>query len=191
MTSGPDAGWYDDGHGKQRWWDGTRWTDQFIDLRERDVELRSGALPASGSATAGWYDDGRGRQRWWDGTRWTDAARYSGTEESFAGLVVDGRWIHFGTLSEPIAGATASHESGDAFLRGGRLGRSATARTLHGAAGAITPRLLPRAVNPHANYILVEVASMSWLAQVPPGEDARARQFSTWINSVSQHYRYR
>lgn len=23
------AGWYDDGSGRQRWWDGTRWTDQF------------------------------------------------------------------------------------------------------------------------------------------------------------------
>ncbi|MFD5213697.1 DUF2510 domain-containing protein [Microbacterium sp. NPDC058345] len=23
------AGWYDDGSGRQRWWDGTRWTDDF------------------------------------------------------------------------------------------------------------------------------------------------------------------
>lgn len=23
------AGWYDDGSGKQRWWDGSQWTDQF------------------------------------------------------------------------------------------------------------------------------------------------------------------
>jgi hypothetical protein len=23
------AGWYDDGSGKQRWWDGEKWTDQF------------------------------------------------------------------------------------------------------------------------------------------------------------------
>lgn len=23
------AGWYDDGSGRQRWWDGTQWTDQF------------------------------------------------------------------------------------------------------------------------------------------------------------------
>ncbi|WP_460797653.1 DUF2510 domain-containing protein [Microbacterium sp. GXF0217] len=23
------AGWYDDGSGRQRWWDGTKWTDQF------------------------------------------------------------------------------------------------------------------------------------------------------------------
>ncbi|SDH13947.1 DUF2510 domain-containing protein [Microbacterium pygmaeum] len=191
MTTGPDAGWYDDGHGKQRWWDGTRWTEQFIDLREHDVELRTGALSASGAAAAGWYDDGRGRQRWWDGSRWTDAARFSGSEEAFAGIVVDGRWIHFGALSEPVAGAIASHESGDEFLRRGRLGKPATARSLYGAWGQITPRVLPKAVNPHANYLLVEVAGQHWLAQVPPGEDARARQFTSWINSVSQHYRYR
>ncbi|MBW8761110.1 MAG: DUF2510 domain-containing protein, partial [Microbacterium sp.] len=23
------AGWYDDGSGRQRWWDGERWTDDF------------------------------------------------------------------------------------------------------------------------------------------------------------------
>lgn len=25
------AGWYDDGSGRQRWWDGSQWTDQFQD----------------------------------------------------------------------------------------------------------------------------------------------------------------
>lgn len=27
----PQAGWYDDGSGRQRWWDGQGWTDQFQD----------------------------------------------------------------------------------------------------------------------------------------------------------------
>ena len=27
MTTVP-PGWYDDGHGGMRWWDGTRWTEQ-------------------------------------------------------------------------------------------------------------------------------------------------------------------
>ena len=65
MTTGPEPGWYDDGHGKQRWWDGAGWTEHFIDLGDRDIELHAGAAPAG--TAAGWYDDGRGRQRWWDG----------------------------------------------------------------------------------------------------------------------------
>lgn len=28
MTT-PNAGWYDDGSGRQRWWDGSQWTDQY------------------------------------------------------------------------------------------------------------------------------------------------------------------
>lgn len=37
-----DAGWYDDGSGRERWWDGTSWTEQF----------RDGAAPAAPAATA-------------------------------------------------------------------------------------------------------------------------------------------
>lgn len=29
MTNAP-AGWYDDGEGRQRWWDGTVWTEQYL-----------------------------------------------------------------------------------------------------------------------------------------------------------------
>jgi hypothetical protein len=191
MTTGPEAGWYDDGHGMQRWWDGSRWTDQYVDLSERDVALHTGAAPGGSSAAAGWYDDGRGRNRWWDGSRWTDATRFSGSEESFAGLVVDGRWIHFGALSQPVAGAAASVDSGAELLRRGRLGRPSTARVLYGPSGLITPRLLPRSVIGGADYILVEVAGQVWLATVPTGEDAGARRFVSWITSVSEHYRYR
>jgi hypothetical protein len=188
--SGPEAGWYDDGHGKQRWWDGARWTEHFIDLGERDIELHAGATPAG--AAAGWYDDGRGRQRWWDGTRWTDAARFSGTEDAFAGLVVDGRWIHFGGLSQPIAEVTAaSVEGGAELLRRGRLGKPATARVLYGPSGLITPRLLPRAVAGAASYLVVEVAGQLWLAVVPAGQEAKARQFVSWISTSAEHYRYR
>lgn len=191
MATGPEAGWYDDGTGKQRWWDGTRWSEEYVDLAERRVELRTGAVPVSGSAAADWYDDGRGRQRWWDGARWTDAFRFSGSEESFAGIVVDGRWIHFGAASHEVAGATAVHVSGAELLRRGRLSKPSVARTLVGPAGLITPRLLKRSVDAGTNYLLVEVADQTWLATVPPGEDARARQFATWIGSVAQHYRYR
>ena len=27
----PNAGWYDDGQGRQRWWDGSAWTEQYQD----------------------------------------------------------------------------------------------------------------------------------------------------------------
>lgn len=190
MATGPEAGWYDDGHGKQRWWDGSRWTEHFIDLGERDIELHAGAVPPG--AAAGWYDDGRGRQRWWDGTRWTDATRFSGTEDSFAGVVVDGRWIHFGDLSQPIAGVTAvSVERGAELLRRGRLGKPATARALYGSSGLITPRLLARSVDPAATYLVIDVAGQLWLATSPAGQEEKARQFASWINTSAEHYRYR
>jgi len=192
MATGPEAGWYDDGTGKQRWWDGSRWTEHYVDLGEPDVELRTDAgPPAVARAEPGWYDDGRGRNRWWDGTRWTDAARYSGEEQSFAGIVVDGRWIHFGAASQPVAGSHASHENGADLLRRGRLGKPAVSRTLFGPSGAITPRLLQRSVDGQGNYLLVEVAGRTWLAAVPAGQDPQARQFATWINTVSEHYLYR
>jgi hypothetical protein len=191
MGNGPEPGWYDDGHGKHRWWDGTQWTDQYIDLHERDIELHTGRAADGVSAAAGWYDDGRGRQRWWDGTRWTDAARFSGREESFAGIVVDGRWIHFGALSQPIAGAAASCETGTELLRRGRLGKPATVRALYGPSGLITPRLLPRAVEGTADYVLVAVADQVWIAVVPPGRLSEAQRFATWINTSAEHYRYR
>lgn len=191
MATGPEAGWYDDGTGKQRWWDGARWSDEYVDLSDPYVELRTGGAPVTAAAAEGWYDDARGRMRWWDGARWTDAVRFSGSEESFAGLTVDGRWIHFGAASMPIVGATAIAVSGAELLRRARLSAPAIARTLLGPAGPITPQLLRRSVDPAQTYLLVEVGGQTWLATVPPGGDARARQFATWIGSVSEHYRYR
>ncbi|MGE4115865.1 MAG: DUF2510 domain-containing protein [Candidatus Nanopelagicales bacterium] len=54
-------GWYDDGAGQIRWWDGHRWTVH--------------AQQAPRAAAAGWYPDGAGRLRWWDGYRWTEHVR--------------------------------------------------------------------------------------------------------------------
>lgn len=58
------AGWYGDGHGRQRWWDGQRWTSH---MRATPYTRPAGLGVPPG---AGWYDDGSGRKRWWDGQRW-------------------------------------------------------------------------------------------------------------------------
>ncbi|MET0734728.1 MAG: DUF2510 domain-containing protein [Microbacterium sp.] len=191
MSPAPEPGWYDDGTGKQRWWDGARWTQQYIDLGERDIQLHTDAAPIGAPAAPGWYDDGRGRERWWDGGRWTDAARFSGEEQSLAGIVVDGRWMHFGPSSQPVAGARASFETGAALLKGGRLEKPAIGRVLYGPPGPITPRLLKRWVVTGADYLLVEVAGQVWLSPLAAGQDAEARRFAAWINTAAEHYRYR
>ena len=36
-----EPGWYDDGTGKQRWWDGARWSEDYADFSSPEVELRS------------------------------------------------------------------------------------------------------------------------------------------------------
>jgi hypothetical protein len=36
------AGWYDDGSGKQRWWDGQLWTDKFQEPQLHDAGLGGG-----------------------------------------------------------------------------------------------------------------------------------------------------
>ena len=49
------AGWYDDGSGRQRWWDGQRWTDQYADAQPPTVppvpEATSSPLPEPGIAS--------------------------------------------------------------------------------------------------------------------------------------------
>lgn len=191
MSTQAAPGWYDDGTGRQRWWDGARWTDEFIDLRETHTELHTGAAPVgTGVAAAGWYDDHRGRQRWWDGTRWTSAVRYSGQEQDFAGVVLDGRWVHFGDLSLPVGGVAASIDSGDSLLRTPAFTRTAVERRLFGAGGPITSRTMNRALDRARSYLVVTGQTQVWVAAVPPGQDAEARRFAAWIEASSSHYRY-
>jgi hypothetical protein len=43
------AGWYDDGSGRQRWWDGTEWTERFASVDHAPAATVAGApvpLPA-------------------------------------------------------------------------------------------------------------------------------------------------
>ncbi len=54
------AGWYEDGSGRRRWWNGQEWTEHF------ESEPRPVPTPA------GWYEDGSGRRRWWNGQEWTE-----------------------------------------------------------------------------------------------------------------------
>jgi len=187
-----EAGWYDDGTGKQRWWDGTRWTELYADLSGSGVELHADDTAPPASPTApGWYDDGRGRQRWWDGHRWTTASRFTDDHQEFAGVVVDGAWIHFGDLSQPVADASASFEQGEALLRRTRLDKPAIARRLYGPRGLITPQLMKRSIGRADHFVAIDGPEQFWLAPAPAASSAEAQQFVAWINASSQHYRYR
>ncbi len=191
MSTQPAPGWYDDGTGRQRWWDGARWTEEFIDLREPHTELHTGAAPVgTGVAAAGWYDDQRGRQRWWDGARWTSAVRYSGQEQEFAGIVIDGRWVHFGDLSQPVGSVAASVDSGDTLLRTPAFTRTAVERRLIGAGGAITSRTMNRAIDRTRLHLVVAGPEQVWITAVPPGQDAGARRFAAWVQASAAHYRF-
>jgi len=103
-----EAGWYDDGSGYQRWWDGAQWTEHFADMSGSRVELQTSTVAARAHAAPGWYDDQRGRMRWWDGTQWTSQTRFAGEHRSFAGITASGEWIHFEGRSQPVFGAIGS-----------------------------------------------------------------------------------
>ncbi|WP_374009876.1 DUF2510 domain-containing protein [Leifsonia sp. LS-T14] len=41
------AGWYDDGSGRLRWWDGTQWTDHFADQQPQVVDATGAVVQAA------------------------------------------------------------------------------------------------------------------------------------------------
>jgi hypothetical protein len=75
----PVPGWYPDpdNQAQQRYWDGSRWTE------DRIAAAPPPAPPSDAPPPAGWYPDPEGEPetvRYWDGTRWTeDRAPYSST----------------------------------------------------------------------------------------------------------------
>ncbi|MFT4298207.1 MAG: hypothetical protein QM597_01000 [Aeromicrobium sp.] len=72
-TNTAEPGWYDDGTGRARWFDGQNWGDY---APEEQTEAESTAEP-------GWYDDGTGRARWFDGRNWGDYAPEEVATETF------------------------------------------------------------------------------------------------------------
>lgn len=47
------AGWYDDGSGRHRWWDGQQWTDQFAEQEHRQQSRAAEAVSSVTSAVVG------------------------------------------------------------------------------------------------------------------------------------------
>jgi hypothetical protein len=68
------AGWYDDGHGRKRWWDGAQWTDRFQDQEQLPVTVAAEVVTTPvevATVPPGWYPNASGAKEWWDGTKWT------------------------------------------------------------------------------------------------------------------------
>ena len=115
--------------------------------------------------------------------------RYSGQEQEFGGIVIDGRWIHFGDLSQPVGGVEASIDSGDALLHSSAFTRTAVERRLAGRAGPISSRMLTRAIDRAGTYVVIAGAQV-WVTPATSGMDAEARRFVSWVSASSAHYRY-
>ena len=185
-----EPGWYDDGTGAQRWWDGTRWTEHYADFGGFGVELRADAAPAPQNPVApGWYDDGNGRQRWWDGRQWTQQSRFSGEQDSYGGLIVDGRWIHMGDFSQPIGGVGAVVSTVADLGKRPAIANAVRQRTLFTPSGAMTPRQFGR-IDRRALALAIESSQMAWITFPPAHDEASARQFANWVNRSAEHYRH-
>ncbi|MCR2812774.1 DUF2510 domain-containing protein [Microbacterium sp. zg.Y1090] len=182
-----EAGWYDDGAGYQRWWDGEAWTEYFADMSGTTVELHA-PTPLSRTQSMGWYDDGRGRLRWWDGEAWTPLTQFLAEPHTFAGLTVSGEWIFCGDLSQPVAGAIASFETAGEISERSTLTRAAAGGLLFGPAGMITGAMLRKKVDRREFYISIDGPEQVWVAPVDPAFGLQARQFVGWVNSVSRHH---
>lgn len=189
MSGTAAAGWYDDGTGRQRWWDGSTWTEHFVDLADPEVVLRTDQ-PERRPTAAGWYDDGRGHQRWWDGKQWTAHTQKGPDARECAGFVIDGRWIHFGELSLPVKDVTAVLAPVGEIRKRPSLRAAAANRMLFTAGGRLSPGRVGK-IDARALYIAVEGPQQLWLNPAPAAGEAEARQFISWVNASAEHYRYR
>ena len=181
-----EAGWYDDGSGNQRWWDGDRWTDDYADMTGTRVELRSSPLAPSAPKGPGWYDDHHGRLRWWDGLQWTSRSQPIGEQHGFAGITVAGNWIHYGDLSQPVAGVMASYETGGDIVTRSTFARALAGGVLFGPTGAITAASLKTSVHRRQFYVAIDGLEQFWVVPIPQRLAVQARQFVGWVETVSR-----
>ncbi|KRA23320.1 hypothetical protein ASD65_01965 [Microbacterium sp. Root61] len=194
-----EAGWYDDGRGLQRWWDGAKWTEHYADMSGSRVELHADAPVATRADSAavastiavmpGWYDDKRGRIRWWDGHHWSSKTQFSPTAHSFAGITVDGGWIHYLDASQPTADVIATYETAGAILERSTFTRATAGGLVLGPPGMNTGALFKKKVDRREFYLAIDGADQYWIVAVPPALGTQARQFVAWVNTVSrQHF---
>lgn len=78
----PAPGWYDEGQGTARWWNGTRWTIYSCSVREALARENAEGVSSQASqrheltSPAGWYPTAtQGLLAYWDGKRWTGQTR--------------------------------------------------------------------------------------------------------------------
>jgi hypothetical protein len=107
-ASSPSAGYYDDGSGQQRYWDGQQWSGAANAAVAGEVptaadppRARTDSESSSAATHAGWYQDATNpsQMRWWDGTAWTDD-RYPSVAQPP------------GSIAPPVQGGQAASRNG-------------------------------------------------------------------------------
>ena len=162
ITPAVAAGWYDDGTGHERWWNGDRWADHM---------------------PAGWYNDSRGRRRWWDGTELVTKP-----DGEFFGLLVHKGLIAYGGQTQPVAGVQVVVETAGELYARSSVGRTAVGGVLFGPAGLIVGAMFKKKQDLRELYMLVDGPEYAWAIAVSPRLGMQARQFAAWTMSMSKHY---